>query len=197
MKTTATRLTAGAISLSASNHLLPMLNSNRVEPVTRPPGRAKFVTKPLPTGSVTLHEHDRQRAAYGQQPGHHRCAHSDDQVGGEAHELGRLGVQPTGVRHPAVVQAKVAPFHPAELAQPSLERRHPRLRFRIVLRQCRQHPDAAHSRGLLRARSERPRNRAAKQGYELPSPHGIDPGGQVGLRELYQTSQQKCVTNVT
>ena len=53
LNTTATRLTAGAISLSASSHLLPMLNSNVVKPVSRPPGRAKLGTKPLPTGSVT------------------------------------------------------------------------------------------------------------------------------------------------
>jgi hypothetical protein len=46
-------LTAGAISLSASSHLLPMLNSKAVKPVSRPPGRARLGTKPLPTGSVT------------------------------------------------------------------------------------------------------------------------------------------------
>ena len=30
-----------------------MLNSNRVNPVALPPGRAKLATKPAPTGSVT------------------------------------------------------------------------------------------------------------------------------------------------
>jgi hypothetical protein len=53
LNTAAIRLTAGAISLSTSTHLLPMLNWKLVKPVSLPPGRARFGTKPLPTGSVT------------------------------------------------------------------------------------------------------------------------------------------------
>ena len=45
---TATRVTAGAICLSSSNHFAP------INPVTLPPGRAKLSTKPAPTGSATL-----------------------------------------------------------------------------------------------------------------------------------------------
>jgi hypothetical protein len=50
LNTTGTRLTAGAISVGGSSHLLTMLNSKLVK---LPPGRARVGTKPLPTGSVT------------------------------------------------------------------------------------------------------------------------------------------------
>jgi hypothetical protein len=52
--------------------------------------------------------------------------------------------QPTGIGHPPVVEAKVAPIHPTELAQPGLEGLSPQLRIRIVLRQCHQNADAAY-----------------------------------------------------
>ena len=50
---TAARVTRGAISLSSSIHFALMPNSNRVNPVALPPGRARLVTKPEPTGSET------------------------------------------------------------------------------------------------------------------------------------------------
>lgn len=50
---TAARVTFGAISLSSSIHFALMPNSNNVNPVALPPGRAKLVTKPEPTASVT------------------------------------------------------------------------------------------------------------------------------------------------
>ena len=56
---TATRVTAGAISLSSSAISPLMPYSNGVNPVALPPGRARLSTKPAPTGSATLHEHDR------------------------------------------------------------------------------------------------------------------------------------------
>src|SRR5271166_1771339 len=53
-RTTATRVTLGAISLSNSSNLALKLNSNAVKPVTLPPGRARLATKPLPTGSIVV-----------------------------------------------------------------------------------------------------------------------------------------------
>jgi hypothetical protein len=53
---TATRSTAGAISLSICSHLLPISDSKLVKPVMLPPGRARFSTKPPPTGSETRDE---------------------------------------------------------------------------------------------------------------------------------------------
>src|SRR5262249_53415496 len=50
-RTTATRVTLGAISLSSSSHFAPMPYSYGVKPVILPPGRAKLSTKPAPTGS--------------------------------------------------------------------------------------------------------------------------------------------------
>src|SRR5262245_12491558 len=50
---TATRLTPGAICLSTSSHFPLRPYSNMRKPVALPPGRAKFATKPAPTGSMT------------------------------------------------------------------------------------------------------------------------------------------------
>src|SRR5262249_60967191 len=50
---TAARVTLGAISFSSSIHFALMPNSNSVNPVALPPGRARLATKPEPTGSVT------------------------------------------------------------------------------------------------------------------------------------------------
>src|SRR6266511_1176784 len=51
---TATRIKRGAICLSNSSHFALLPYSNRVKPVTLPPGRAKLATKPPPTGSVAV-----------------------------------------------------------------------------------------------------------------------------------------------
>src|SRR5262249_19500162 len=53
-RTTATRVTRGAISLSSSSHFAPKANSTFMKPVVLPPGRARLATKALPTGSVTF-----------------------------------------------------------------------------------------------------------------------------------------------
>ena len=50
---TAARVTWGAICLSNSTHFPARLYSNGVKPVMLPPGRAKLLTKPAPTGSTT------------------------------------------------------------------------------------------------------------------------------------------------
>ena len=47
------RVTGGAISLSNSSHLPPIVGSKLVSPVRLPPGCARLATKPLPTGSPT------------------------------------------------------------------------------------------------------------------------------------------------
>jgi hypothetical protein len=50
---TATRVTLGAICLSSSSHFAVMPYSKRIRPVALPPGRARLLTKPAPTGSGT------------------------------------------------------------------------------------------------------------------------------------------------
>jgi hypothetical protein len=51
---TAARVTHGAISLSSSSHFPAKPNSEVINPVVLPPGRARLATRPPPTGSVTL-----------------------------------------------------------------------------------------------------------------------------------------------
>src|SRR2546421_684605 len=51
---TVTRVTPGAICLSSSSHFAPMLNSQDVNPVALPPGRARLSTKPAATASWTI-----------------------------------------------------------------------------------------------------------------------------------------------
>ena len=48
----AIRVKRGAICFSSSTHLPAMLNSQAMNPVTLPPGRAKLSTTPAPTGST-------------------------------------------------------------------------------------------------------------------------------------------------
>src|SRR3954451_8589905 len=51
-RSTATRLTSGAICLSSSSHLPLRPYSNIRKPVALPPGRARLSTNPAPTGSM-------------------------------------------------------------------------------------------------------------------------------------------------
>ena len=53
LRSTATRVTRGAISLRNSSHFALMPYSNWVNPVILPPGRAMLSTKAAPTGSDT------------------------------------------------------------------------------------------------------------------------------------------------
>src|SRR5262249_60060635 len=64
---------------------------------------------------------------------------------------------------------------PARLLQALQERGEPGHSFRIVRGQIRQHADAPHALGLLRARRERPRRgrRAAEKRDELAPLHSI------------------------
>ncbi len=51
---TAVRVTFGAICLRSSSHFPHKLYSNVMNPVALPPGRARLLTKPSPTGSTTI-----------------------------------------------------------------------------------------------------------------------------------------------
>src|SRR5205807_4784094 len=81
---------------------------------------------------------------------------------------------------PADVQPHVTTFGPAQLLQSSAERRHIRLCIRIVLAELRDHCDAPHRAGLLRAPSKRPRRRAAEQSDEFAAfDHSITSSARV------------------
>src|SRR5262249_43593071 len=77
----------------------------------------------------------------------------------------------TAAGRKASVHADFSTLRPSTLFKPSPETHEASRHFRIVLGQGRQHGDPANSVGLLRARRERPRCRAAEQRDELASPH--------------------------
>src|SRR5215471_8869102 len=54
-----------------------------------------------------------------------------------------------------------------------MERLHHRLRFQIAFGKVRQHANSPHALGLLRARRQRPRRRAANERDELAALHSI------------------------
>ena len=170
---TAARVTPGAISLSSSSHFPLMLYSNCIKPVALPPGRARLSTKPAPTGSATMREHDRHGAGRLQQRPHGRAASGQDDVRRERDQFRRVFANVVGIaRGPAGVDPHVAAVGPAQLLQPLQERRDAGLCFRIVRGRVHEHADAPHPLGLLRARGERPRGRrAAEQRDELAPPH--------------------------
>src|SRR5262249_9105322 len=106
---------------------------------------------------------------------HHRSDAGEDQIGCRSDELGRVFLKELGVaRGPAVLEADVVAFLPAELLHRLPERREPRLRFGVALGSRRDDPDPPHPFGPLRPRRERPRRRrTAQQRYELASFHSI------------------------
>src|SRR6516165_11624223 len=170
----ATRATRGAISLSSSRYL-PLIEASRLtKPVTLPPGLARLVTKPEPTGSTRLAKMIGTLRV---------CCMSNLVVGVPDDKMtsGRSStssfvnccIRSTG-RRPAEFDLDVLPLHPAELAQPLAECRNPGLNFRIALGIRHQHADPPHAFGLLRARRQRPRgSRSAEQRDELAPRHSI------------------------
>src|SRR5262249_15035180 len=85
----------------------------------------------------------------------------------------------------------VATVRPAQRLQTLVERDDARLRFRIGFNGSEQHTDAPHPLGLLRARRERPRRRAAEQRDEVAPFHSITSsarassvGGSVGPSDV-------------
>ena len=144
-----------------------------VKPVALPPGRARLSTKPAPTGSATLHEHDRHGAGRLLQRRHDRAASGQDDVRRERDQFRRVSADAFGIaRAPAIVDPHVAAVGPAQFLQPLQERRDAGLSFRIVRGQVHEHADAPHPLALLRARRERPRSRrAAEQRDELAPLH--------------------------
>ena len=153
---TATRITPGAISLSSSSHLPLSPYSNRLNPVTLPPGRARLSTKPAPTGSMIVTNMIGTvrvvccNAAMAAAPSGH------DDVRGKRDQFRHVSAGVAGVCAPASLDAAVAAVGPAELLQRLYERRFAGLSFRIVRGRVHEHADAPHALSLLRPRRERP-----------------------------------------
>ena len=69
---------------------------------------------------------------------------------------------------PASVDPDVAALRPPQLLESHPECGHEGLYFRVALGKPHQHANTLHPVGLLRARRQRPRRRAAEQRDELP-----------------------------
>src|SRR5262249_39956584 len=93
-----------------------------------------------------------------------RAAAGNEHVGRERGQFGRMPAKAVGIgRGPARVNLHVAANRPAQLRQCLQKRPDAHLRIWIVRRQGHEHADAPHAVGLLLARRERPRRRAAEQ----------------------------------
>src|SRR5262249_34518697 len=92
--------------------------SNVVKPVALPPGRAKLLTKPAPTGSGVLREHDRHGAGRLQQRRYDRASTSQDDVRREGDQFRRVPADALGIaRAPPIGDAYVAAVGPAQRLQ--------------------------------------------------------------------------------
>src|SRR5262245_39255932 len=122
-----------------------------------------------------LYEHDRHgpsRLPHGEC---RRTAAGNDHVGLQRKQLFRERLSPVSVcRAPAVVDAEIAAFGPAQLAEPPYQSIHQRLILGIALGESQKHADAPHPARLLCARGERPSGAGgAEQRDELAPFHSI------------------------
>src|SRR5262249_15185527 len=105
-----------------------------------------------------------------------RAARSQDHVGCEGDDLGRVSAKAIGIAlAPADVDEHVVADGPARLLHALNECDQAGLSFRVVGASVHQHADAPHSLArLLCTRRERPRRRrAASERNELAPPHSI------------------------
>ncbi len=170
-RSTAIRITRGAISLSSSSHFALMVYSNNEKPVALPPGCAKVATNPEPTGSTTLTKTIgtvRDACSSGATAG---VVTAKDGGWGERDQFSRVPAIAVGIASaPPRVDPQVAAFHPVQFLQSLQEGRDAALPCRIVLGYVHEHADAPHPFALLRAR--RPRHgRAPDRRNEVPPPH--------------------------
>ena len=87
---TAARGTPGAISLSISSHfaLMPYSNRRKTGGIAARPSQA--LTKPAPTGSIDIHEHDRHGAGRSRNAQRGRAVGRQDDVRGECDQFLRI-----------------------------------------------------------------------------------------------------------
>src|SRR5262249_5561557 len=150
-RSTATRVTWGATSLSSSSHFPLVPNSSHtVKPVALPPGRDKLSTKPALTGSgICTNTIGTVRLAC--------CSAATGPVpeawmtsGARGDQFRRVSAAAVDIRcSEAVVDPDVTAVCPSQLLQPLQQRPHARLCLRIVLRQVHQHPNAPDAVRLL------------------------------------------------
>src|SRR5215472_11134988 len=105
----------------------------------------------------------------------HRCAASgQDDIGRERDQFRRMFANALHIAPgPAGIDLHIAAIGPAQLLQALPERRDAGFCLRITHGEWYEHADAPHPLGLLRARRERPRGRAADERDELAPFHSI------------------------
>src|SRR5262249_40110247 len=173
-RSTATRVTRGAISLSTSSHFPLMPYSKIMKPVALPPGSARLATKPAPTGSATVtNTIGIVRVAYSNGAAVAVPVPPMRTSGARAtHSAACLRMSSALAQGVSIDQ--VAAVAPAQLLEGLHQRREAGLSFRIVRWQVHEHADAPHPLALLRPRREWPRGgRAAEQRDELATLHSI------------------------
>ena len=145
-----------------------------MKPVALPSGRAKLSTKPAPTGSGTMNEHDRHSAGRLLQRPTGPTA-PKDHVGDKRDQFGRVPAHVAALPPlQRVSTRRLRPIVHPERCNPC--RNAAKRAFLPVRRRGRhQHADAPHPLRLLRARRERPRERrAAEKRDDLAAPdHSI------------------------
>jgi len=114
-------------------------------------------------------QHDRNGARYLQQGRYCRARNSQDDIRRQCRQLGcKFAHRFRPAVAPAIIEAEVLAHSPTPLLQRLGKRGEPRLTFRIVRSERREHADAPHPLALLRARRDRPRScRAADERDEL------------------------------
>src|SRR4029450_4804991 len=148
---TATRVTAGAASLSSSSHLPPTEKSTKSKPVMLPPGRARLLTKPWTTGAAICTNtmgmvvvSCRSAATLG-------VVLARDHVGFERDQLRCISLEALTIAGgPSIVEPGCGPVSPSKFSQPLAESPLEGLRLRIGRGKPHQHADAAHPLPLLR-----------------------------------------------
>src|SRR5262245_42112358 len=94
-----------------------------------------------------------------------------DHLGLQRDQLFREHLHLRAGRRKAIVNTDIAAYRPSTLLEPLPECREAGPCFRIVLGKAHQHADPPHLVGLLRARRERPRGRAAEKRDERTALH--------------------------
>src|SRR5262249_33271330 len=112
---------------------------------------------------------------------HGRRDAREDEIRRRCDELHRINLHKLGIpARPAILKPNVATFLPPELRQSFTEGREAGSRFWIVFHRWRDDSNSTDSIVLLRARRERPRHRAAKQGDERAAFHSITSSARRG-----------------
>ena len=183
LRSTATRVTFGATSLSVCSHLPPIAGSKFAKPVRLPPGLLRLATTPAPSGSeIPTKTVGIDCVAW-------RTAASTD-VPRDKNDLGCRSDERGSVRSEAfrigggkvIIDMNVAAFDPAQCRPRGFERFNARLRIKVG----HEHADPANAAGLLRARRpEAKRRRAAENTEKVPPSHIIPCSFALGAGELH------------